>query len=122
LDGGGSTVLRVFFKAQYTVAYAPGVHGAFSDAVHPDLDYGAPVPAAPSTPGDPGYTFDGWSPSPAGTVTADAVYTALWAFDDPDPLATTGADTAGMIGIGLFATFGGGGLLLAALRRRRKKT
>jgi uncharacterized repeat protein (TIGR02543 family) len=86
LDGGGSTVLRLYFKAQYTVAYDPGAHGAFAAAAHPGLDYGASTPAAPaSTPGYPGYSLTGWSPAVAATVSADRTYTAQWNPDTTTP-------------------------------------
>jgi len=63
----------------YTVTYAPGAQGTFPSQVTTDLPYGDPTPAAPaSTPGNPGWRFTGWSPTPAATVTDDATYVAQW--------------------------------------------
>jgi uncharacterized repeat protein (TIGR02543 family) len=63
----------------YTVTYAPGAQGAFAQQVHTPLSYGVATPAFTGTPtGNSGYTFNGWSPTVANTVTANVTYTAQW--------------------------------------------
>ena len=63
---------------EYTVKYLPGDHGTFTAAEHTGLHYGDATPAAPETTGAPGYTFAGWEPTVADTVTNNATYTAKW--------------------------------------------
>ena len=72
---------------KYSVTYTDGIGGAsFADEVTSDLRRGTPTPAfTGGTPTRSGYTFTGWSPVVAATVTANAVYTAQWA---PEPTAT----------------------------------
>lgn len=92
----GSLVLKVYFKQQFTVTYTDGVEGeeVFADQVTSGIGYGDQTPAFESgTPSRAGYTFAGWVPEVADTVTADATYVAQWAPiwnpgpgpDDPDP-------------------------------------
>jgi len=72
----------------YTVTYNPGEHGTFDPVVHEELASGSDTPAAPTeTPGEEGYTFIGWNPTPAATVTEDATYTAQWQ-QDSQPVDT----------------------------------
>jgi len=63
----------------YTVTYTDGVDGeeVFADQVITARN-GAETPAFDGTPTREGYTFEGWSPAVAETVTADATYTAQW--------------------------------------------
>ena len=71
----------VLYKIQkYSVTYTDGIGGAsFADEVTSDLRRGTPTPAfTGGTPTRSGYTFTGWSPAVAATVTANAVYTAQW--------------------------------------------
>ena len=65
---------------KYSVTYTDGIGGAsFADEVTSDLRRGTPTPAfTGGTPTRSGYTFTGWSPAVAATVTANAVYTAQW--------------------------------------------
>ena len=64
----------------YTVTYKDGVDGAaFRDQTTTGLHSGDPTPAFSGTPTRSGYTFTGWQPSVAATVTGNAVYTAQWA-------------------------------------------
>ena len=64
----------------YTVTYKDGVDGAaFRDQTTTGLHSGDPTPAFSGTPTRSGYTFTGWYPSVAATVTDNAVYTAQWA-------------------------------------------
>ena len=92
----GSLVLKVYFKQQFTVTYTDGVEGeeVFADQVTSGIGYGDQTPAFEGgTPSRAGYTFAGWAPEVADTVTADATYVAQWAPiwnpgpgpDDPDP-------------------------------------
>ena len=63
----------------YTVTYTDGVGGAvFANQVYDNLTAGTPTPAFNGTPSRSGFTFTGWSPSVAATVTSDATYTAQW--------------------------------------------
>ena len=66
---------------KYSVTYTDGIGGAsFADEVTRDLRRGTPTPAfTGGTPTRSGYTFTGWEPSVAATVTDNAVYTAQWA-------------------------------------------
>ena len=65
---------------KYSVTYTDGIGGAsFADEVTGDLRRGTPTPAfSAGTPTRSGYTFNGWSPAVAATVTDNAVYTAQW--------------------------------------------
>lgn len=65
---------------KYSVTYTDGIGGtSFADEVTSDLRRGTPTPAfTGGTPTRSGYTFTGWEPSVAATVTGNAVYTAQW--------------------------------------------
>ena len=64
----------------YSVTYKDGVDGTvFADQTTTDLHVGDTTPAFSGTPTRSGYTFTGWEPSVAATVTDNAVYTAQWA-------------------------------------------
>lgn len=85
----------VLYKIQkYSVTYTDGIGGtSFADEVTSDLRRGTPTPAfTGGTPTRSGYTFTGWSPAVAATVTANAVYTALWA---PEGSGGSGEDPRG---------------------------
>ena len=73
----------VLYRAiqKYSVTYTDGIGGtSFADEVTSDLRRGTPTPAfTGGTPTRSGYTFTGWEPSVAATVTDNAVYTAQWA-------------------------------------------
>ena len=63
----------------YSVTYKDGVDGTvFADQTTADLHVGDTTPAFSGTPTRSGYTFTGWQPSVAATVTDNAVYTAQW--------------------------------------------
>ncbi len=64
----------------YSVTYKDGVNGTvFADQTTAGLHVGDTTPAFSGTPTRSGYTFTGWQPSVAATVTDNAVYIAQWA-------------------------------------------
>lgn len=71
---------RVHVTEVYTVTYTDGVDGeeVFADQVYSDLRKDSTTPAFNGTPTRTGYTFAGWDPEVAETVTANATYTAKW--------------------------------------------
>ena len=81
---GGSWQLktqgRVHVTEVYTVTYTDGVENeeVFADQVYSDLRKDSTTPAFNGTPTRTGYTFAGWEPEVAETVTANATYTAKW--------------------------------------------
>lgn len=64
---------------KYTVTYTDGVDGEeiFKDQTY-TVEAGKATPAFNGTPARDGYTFTGWSPAVAATVTGNAAYTAQW--------------------------------------------
>ena len=63
----------------FTVTYTDGADGTvFPNQVYRNLPSGAATPAFNGTPERKGYTFAGWNPAVAGTVTADVTYAAQW--------------------------------------------
>ena len=63
----------------FTVTYTDGADGAvFADKVYSNLSFGTATPAFSGTPAREGYTFAGWNPAVAETVTADVTYAAKW--------------------------------------------
>ena len=63
----------------FTVTYTDGAGGAvFADKVYSNLSSGTPTPAFSGTPAREGYTFVGWNPAVAETVTANVTYVAQW--------------------------------------------
>ena len=64
----------------FTVTYTDGVDGeeVFADKVIRDLKAGDQTPAFGDHPTRSGYTFTGWEPSVAETVTQSVTYTAQW--------------------------------------------
>ena len=63
----------------FTVTYTDGANGAaFDEQVYPDLSSGTATPAFNGTPEWKGYTFVGWKPAVAETVTGDVTYVAQW--------------------------------------------
>lgn len=85
LNGDGGTVLKVYFKQQFTVTYAPGDHGTFEPQTTGSLDYGTKTPEFKGeTTGAAGYTFTGWDKDIADTVTGNVTYTAQWTRDFKD--------------------------------------
>ena len=72
-------VIKVYYKKiGCKVTYKPGDHGTFEDKEY-NAKYGDNTPAFDGeTTGEPGWTFAGWTPDVAETVTGDATYTAKW--------------------------------------------
>ena len=63
----------------FTVTYTDGVGGAvFDNDVHINLPSGTATPAFSGSLAREGYTFVGWNPAVAETVTADVTYAAKW--------------------------------------------
>ena len=81
---GGSwqikTQSRVHVTEEYTVTYTDGVDGeeVFADQVYSDLRKDSTTPAFNGTPTRTGYTFAGWEPEVAATVTQTVTYVAKW--------------------------------------------
>lgn len=67
---------------KYTVTYTDGVDGEeiFKDQVY-TVESGKATPAFNGTPARKGYTFAGWKPAVAATVTSNATYEATWKSD-----------------------------------------
>ena len=66
-------------EEKYTVTYTDGVDGKFfEDVVFSDLKSGVATPAFGKDPYHPGYTFAGWEPEVAATVTQTVTYVAKW--------------------------------------------
>lgn len=64
---------------KFTVTYTDGVGGAvFDNEVHSNLPSGTATPAFSGSLAREGYTFVGWNPAVAETVTADVTYAAKW--------------------------------------------
>ena len=63
----------------YTVTYTDGVDGEeiFKDQTY-TVESGKATPAFDGTPTRKGYTFAGWKPAVAATVTGNATYEAAW--------------------------------------------
>ena len=72
-------------KPDVTVTYTDGVENeeVFADQVYSDLRKDSTTPAFNGTPTRTGYTFAGWEPEVAETVTANATYTAKWTPVEP---------------------------------------
>ena len=67
---------------KYTVTYTDGVDGEeiFKDQTY-TVEAGKATPAFNGTPARDGYTFVGWKPAVAATVTGNATYEATWKSD-----------------------------------------
>ena len=83
---GNVTVYAQWEAIEYTVIYEPGDHGGWDpegDAgyIFDILLYGDSTPLPALIPGEPGWTFMGWSPEWSDTVTENATYTAQWSKD-----------------------------------------
>ena len=76
-EAGGTTPAE-----KYTVTYTDGVEGEeiFKDQVY-TVEFGKATPAFNGTPTRDGYTFAGWKPAVAATVTSNATYEATWKSD-----------------------------------------
>ena len=71
---------RVPVTEVYTVTYTDGVENeeVFADQVYSDLRKDSTTPAFNGTPTRTGYTFAGWEPKVAETVTQTVTYVAKW--------------------------------------------
>lgn len=76
---------RVHVTEEYTVTYTDGVDGeeVFADQVYSDLRKDSTTPAFNGTPTRTGYTFAGWEPEVAETVTETVTYAAKWTPVEP---------------------------------------
>ena len=76
---------RVHVTEVYTVTYTDGVDGeeVFADQVYSDLRKDSTTPAFNGTPTRTGYTFAGWDPEVAETVTETVTYAAKWTPVEP---------------------------------------
>ena len=87
-DGGSwqlKTQGRVHVTEVYTVTYTDGVENeeVFADQVYSDLRKDSATPAFNGTPTRTGYTFAGWDPEVAETVTQTVIYVAMWTPVEP---------------------------------------
>ena len=87
-DGGSwqlKTQGRVPVTEVYTVTYTDGVENeeVFADQVYSDLRKDSATPAFNGTPTRTGYTFAGWEPVVAETVTQTVIYVAMWTPVEP---------------------------------------
>jgi len=74
----------------FTVTYTDGVGGAvFDNEVHSNLPSGTATPAFSGSLAREGYTFVGWNPAVAETVTADVTYAAKWEAGKTGPRRVT---------------------------------
>lgn len=76
-EAGGTTPAE-----KYAVTYTDGVDNEeiFKDQVY-TVEFGKATPAFNGTPTRKGYTFAGWKPAVAATVTSNATYEATWKSD-----------------------------------------
>ena len=86
-DTTGQIVTVKNAKYKFNVTYNQGDHGNFADNTHTGCTINSMTPSFSGTlgadgvspKGETGYTFTGWSPAVANTVTAAVTYTAQWA-------------------------------------------
>ena len=86
-DTAGKTVTVKNTKYKFNIIYTKGNHGDFTDNVFNNQTINSATPSFSGTlgadgvspKGETGYTFTGWSPAVANTVTATVTYTAQWA-------------------------------------------
>lgn len=127
-EAGGTTPAE-----KYTVTYTDGVDGEeiFKDQVY-TVEFGKATPAFNGTPTRKGYTFAGWKPAVAATVTGNATYEATWKSDSatttpsdnkPSTGETTSPKTGDTSNIVLWAAllFVGCGTLAGTLVIGKKK-
>ncbi|MCL2862689.1 MAG: InlB B-repeat-containing protein [Methanimicrococcus sp.] len=88
-DPANNSIIKFILEnINYTVTYAPGSHGTFPAQVTSGLAHGSKTPAAPTTTGQPGYVFNGWSPTVKSNVTENITYTAQWIKEPPNVYVT----------------------------------
>ena len=96
VTGDGGTVLKVYFKQQFTVTYNPGDHGSFKAQTNTGLSYGDENPAfSGQETANGNYSFKGWDKEIAKTVTENAVYTALWTYNGGGSSGGGGSSSSG---------------------------
>lgn len=86
-DTAGKTVTVKNTKYKFNITYTKGNHGDFADNVFTGRVINSMTPSFSGTlgadgvspKGETGYTFTGWSPAVANTVTATVTYTVQWA-------------------------------------------
>jgi uncharacterized repeat protein (TIGR02543 family) len=83
VPANGITLYGVWERTAFTVIYDPGTQGTWTTAsdTHTGLSLGDATPdhsCDPDTDHNPGYTFAGWLPDVAATVTSNATYVAQW--------------------------------------------
>ena len=86
-DTTGKIVTVKNTKYKFNITYTKGNHGDFNDNVFTGRVINSMTPSFSGTlgadgvspKGETGYTFTGWSPAVANTVTATVTYTAQWA-------------------------------------------
>ncbi len=86
-DPTGKIVTVKNTKYKFNITYTKGNHGDFADNVFTGRVINSMTPSFSGTlgadgvspKGETGYTFTGWSPAVANTVTATVTYTAQWA-------------------------------------------
>ena len=120
---------------KYTVTYTDGVDNEeiFKDQTY-TVKYGTATPAFDGTPARKGYTFAGWKPEVAATVTSNATYEATWKADSASTTTTpdgnkpgtdeaTGTKTGDTSNIALWIAllFVSGSAAIATTVVRRKK-
>ena len=117
----------VTFKVKcklYTVTYTDGVKNKviFKDELHKDLAYGSNTPKfTGGTPKRTGYTFTGWSPKVADTVTGNVTYEAQWKSNSgKDNVPKTGDGETVMI-LGSVLMFSFCGATAVCLNDRKRK-
>ena len=104
----------------YTVTYTDGVGGtAFGNQVYGRLLSGTDTPAFSGEPTRRGYTFAGWNPRVADTVTKDVTYTATWKAVNTK-VAQTGDDGMALVygGLMLLSLCGAAAVCVIARKRR----
>ena len=119
---------------KYTVTYTDGVDGeeVFKDQTY-TVEAGKATPAFNGTPTRKGYTFAGWKPAVAATVTGNATYEATWKSDSatttpndnkPNTGETTSpktGDTSNMVlWIALLFVSGGAAIGTTVVSRKKK--
>ena len=122
--GTASVTFRVKCEL-YTVIYTDGVSGkeVFEDVVYEDLAYGVKTPDfGTKNPTRKGYTFAGWTPKVADTVTKDVTYTATWKSNSgKDNVPKTGdGELVMVLGSVLLFSFCGAAAVCVCGRKRRQ--
>ena len=128
-EAGGTTPAE-----KYTVTYTDGVEGEeiFKDQTY-TVESGKATPSFDGTPTRKGYTFAGWKPAVAATVTDNATYEAAWKSNDasattpsenkPGKGETTGTNTGDNSNMTLWIAllFVSGSAVIGTIAVKRKK-